>query len=486
MSNVVRLNPRHAGLLDHTGQPIKQRRYEASSHLGRFAKWFTQSTDADAANNDPITLRNRSHDLVRNNPWANKALQTVVGNAVGYGIRAQFKSKSKNRAATVQSMWEQHCETRAIDADGMLDIYGLQSLAFRAMVESGEVLIRLRPRRPEDRLPLPFQVQIIESDYLAENEAEAVNFTGGNTFHRGIEFDGIGRRVAYHLYREHPGAKKIFAATPQTTRVPASEIIHLFRKDRPGQQRGVSWFAPVTKVLRDLDVYEDAYLVRQQLANLFALFMISNDPNDFADEMEQELPDLQPGTSYFLKPGTDIKFSTPPPAGEDPAYRDSQLRRAAAGFGISYESMTGNFSEVNFSSARMGAQEMGRNLDSWQWITFIPLFCDGIKNWFLDSLSMQTGLNVADVTCEWTPPARVQVDPNKETDSLLKSCKGGFTSVPEAIRRQGFDPVAVAMENKEYFDLLDSLDIKIESDYRQSAKQPQATMPETAPEATQP
>lgn len=455
-------------------------RYDMSSYLGRNANWHSTGTDADAANADPITMRNRARELRRNNPWAAKLIQVVTNNAIGFGIRAQIQAKAKGRADRAQAIWRDWAETTDCDADGMHDIYGLQALAFAAMAESGEVLIRLRPRRPQDRLPVPLQLQLIESDYLSENIAEAQGMTPQNEFYRGIEFDALGRRVAYHLYREHPGSVKILAGTRETTRVPASEIIHLYRKDRPGQQRGVSWYSPVATTLRDVDLYEQAYLRRQQLANLFAGFMIGSDPSDFADEMADELPDLAPGTMYFLRPGTDIKFTAPPPAGEDPAYRDSCLRRVAAGYGVSYEALTGNLSEVNFSSARLGAQEMGRNIDSWVWNLFIPRFCNGAMRWFLDALTLQTGMDTRDMMAEWTPPKRIQVDPNKENDAILKATKGGWMSIPEAIREQGYDPEAVAMENKAYLDLLDSLGLKIESDYRNGIKAAAPSQPTPA------
>ena len=463
----MKTNRKH--LLDQFGNVIQLRRYDAASQSRRLSGWGTSSTDANSAINDPVTIRNRARDLVRNNPWAAKGVSVIVNNAVGYGIRAQIKSRSRGRATQAQQYWERHLETNAIDADGMHDIYGLQQLAFRALVESGECLIRFRPRRPEDRLPLPFQIQILEADFLADNIDPPM--LSGNTFLRGIEFDAIGRRVAYHLYKKHPGDTRL-NNTLETTRVPASEIIHVYRKDRPGQERGVSWLAPVIVTLRELAIYEDALLKKQQIGNLFTGFLISNDPNDFEDELSQEIPDLAPGTMYALKPGSDIKFSNPPTAGDDHQFRISCLRRVAAGLGITHESLTGDLSQVNFSSARMGAHEMGRNIDAWLWSLFIPTFCNRVFEWFRDMLSMQ-GIDTRDLAADWTPPARTIVDPAKEFSALLTAVKSGFLSLPEAIRRQGYDPEAVAREQAEYLQLLDGLGVVVESDFRYGAK----TMP---------
>ena len=172
---------------------------------------------------------------------------------------------------------------------------------------------------------------------------------------------------------------------------------------------------------------------------------------------------------YLMKNGRRVEFNNPPPAGEDPAYRDSCLRRVAAGLGITYEALTGNLSEVNFSSARMGAHEMGRNIDVWLWNLFIPRFCNGVFAWFKDALAIQ-GMNVTDLTAEWTPPARTLVDPAREWPALMTAVRAGFMTLPEAIRSQGFDPDAVLAEQAEYLKKLDAAGVIVESDYRFDAK----------------
>lgn len=448
-------------------QPPTQptRRYDAASAASRLSGWLTPSTDANAAILAPEKIRNRARDLIRNNPWAAKGLTVIVNNTIGFGIRAQLNAGTKTRTRQIQSLWSAWAETTACDADGLHDFYGLQQLATRAMVESGECLIRLRNRRPEDGLPVPLQLQVLEPDYLA-TELQPAGL-GNNLVRDGIEYDALGRRVAYHLYRTHPGAAYTSLSRVDTsiTRVPAAEIIHLFRRDRPGQERGVSWFAPVILRLRELGIYEDALLKRQQIANLFAGFITTEEPAAMADELDDELPDLAPGTMYLLKPGRSITFNDPPKVENDPAFRDACLRAVAAGLGITFEALTGNLSEVNFSSARMGAHEMGRNIDAWQWSLIVPRLCNGVLGWFKDGLTA-TGLNAADLTAEWTPPARTLVDPAKEYKALQTAVRSGFLSLPEAIRAQGFDPDAVLAEQAEYLAKLDAAGVKVESDIR--------------------
>ena len=459
---------------------LKQRRYDAASRTSRMSGWYTPTTDADAAISDPITIRNRARDLVRNNPWASKGVNVCVNNAIGYGIRAQIKAGSALRTRQAQALWQRHMETNACDADGMHDIYGLQQLAFRSLVESGECLIRFRPRRPEDGLPLPFQLQVIEPDLLSDNIADASGVLPGNDFEKGIEYDPLGRRVAYHLFRKHPGSTQTLAGLRETARVPASEIIHLYRKDRPGQNRGVSWLSPVVVAAKNLGLFEDATLQSSMIANLFTGWLHSDDPQAFGDELEEEIPDLQPGTMYALRPGRSVTFNEPPKRAEDPQFRQWILRGIASGLGITYESLTGDMSQVTYSSARMSAHEFGRNVESWQWNLFIPVFCNRVFGWFSDMLAA-TGVNTDGMTVEWTPPTRTVVDPGKEVAALINAVKGGLMSLPEAIRGQGFDPDAVLAEQAEYLAKLDTAGIKVESDYRNApsvVKQAEAPAPQ--------
>jgi capsid protein len=113
----------------------------------------------------------------------------------------------------------------------------------------------------------------------------------------------------------------------------------------------------------------------------------------------------------------------------------------------------------------MGAHEMGRNIDAWQWNLFIPRFCDGVFQWFKDALAMQ-GMATDGITAEWTPPIRTVVDPSKENKAILTAVRAGFMSLPEAIRQMGYDPDTVLEEQQEYFAKLDAAGVLVDSDVR--------------------
>ncbi|MGZ4953566.1 MAG: phage portal protein [Methylobacter sp.] len=441
--------------------PVK-RRYDAASRTTRTNNWITPATDANAAIRNPSLIRNRARDLVRNNPWANKGVSVINNNVIGYGIRPQFKSGIKRNAKRAQDLWKAWAETTQCDAYGLTDFYGIQQIAMRAMVESGECLIRLRPRLASDGLAVPFQLQVLESDYLYEFADGPLQ--NGGYVQRGIEYDAIGRRVAYLIYKAHPGATGSFYGTFSAgySRVPAYEIIHLFRSDRPGQERGVSWLAPVMIRLREFDIYEDAYLNRQKLANLFAGFIYSDDPAETEEEFS-DVSELTPGSMYVLKPNRKVEFSDPPGAGDYGPYTVEVQRAVAAGLNITFESLTGNLSEVNFSSARMGWQDFGRSVDSWRWQLFIPRVCNGVARWFADFSG------IPDLTQEWTPPARMMVDPAREIPPIIAMVRAGLCTLPEAIRSLGYDFHAVMDEIKLSNNYLDQLGLILDSDPRKTA-----------------
>ncbi len=213
-----------------------------------------------------------------------EALQTALTQGerrVSFGDKTvEYRSVDDTFKAAVQTLWRDWVEEA--DAAGQTDFYGLQALACRAMLEGGECLIRLRPRRPEDGLSVPLQLQLIEPEHLPLNLN--IDLDSGNVVRSGIEFDGVGRRVAYHLYRSHPEDGRLAPMSGQggleTVRIDASEIIHLYKVLRPGQIRGEPWLSRALVKLNELDQYDDAELVRKKTAAMFAGFVTRQSVED--------------------------------------------------------------------------------------------------------------------------------------------------------------------------------------------------------------
>ena len=356
------------------------RSYEGATTSRRTDGWRSPSTSANAENQNAIrSLRDRSRDLVRNNPYATRAISGIETNTVGTGIIAkisQINGKAKN---DLVSAWKQWAETLECDADGLLDFYGLQSLAMRTIAESGEVLIRRRRRLASDGLTVPIQLQILEPDFI--DSIKTMSLDNGGKIIQGVEFDALGRRVAYWLYPSHPGDTGITGLNLsfRSNRIPAEDILHLFRIDRAGQVRGISWAAPIILRLRDFDDYEDAQLVRQKIAACFAAFVGDIEAPTDAIQNANTLGDkIEPGAIENLPPGKSISFPNPPQVTGYGEFASITLHAVATGYGVPYELLTQDFSQVNFSSARMAWLEFNRNINKWRWQLVVPRMCNPV------------------------------------------------------------------------------------------------------------
>ena len=148
---------------------IVARAYEGAKLGRRTEGWVAAGTGANAEIAPAIArLRDRSRDLVRNNPYAAKAVTALVSNMIGTGLLPRARAATPELAAQADRLWAEFAA--AADADGLTDFSGLQALIVRSLVESGEVLVRLRERRVEDGLPVPLQLQVLEADHLDSGE----------------------------------------------------------------------------------------------------------------------------------------------------------------------------------------------------------------------------------------------------------------------------------------------------------------------------
>jgi lambda family phage portal protein len=449
--------------------------YHAATNGKRGASWRRTSADADAASGKRQVLAFVARDMVRNTPFATRAQAVIANNVVGDGIIWKLQSGAKRGPEALRRVLKAHFDTTAIDADGRQNLYGLQRLVMNGIVDSGEMLIRRRRRSRRDGLPLPFQLQVMEPDFIDTTRDGLVAGAGeGNTVREGIEYDGIGRRVAYWLYPEHPGARVRLTGTYVSRRVPASEILHIYRQDRAGQMRGVTWFAPVALAMQDMADAQDAQIMRQKIAACFAAFRTSPEDEQVGDPANRNaagqddpagLSSMIPGRIQNLRPGEDIKFSAPPAVDGYDEFTRNVLRSAAAGLGMTYEALTGDLSRVNFSSARMGRMEMDRNVSAWQWLMMIPQMMQPIADWTMEAIDVAGDIRrPKGVELVWVPPHRMLVDPAREIPALADKVRAGFASRQGVVRELGYDPEELLEEQIEDRAVCAVHDLRFDSD----------------------
>lgn len=440
--------------------------YDGATRGRRGASIRRTLADANSISEATLwALRAGSHDLVRNNPLATKFVQVVTANVVGTGIRPQF-IREGGRAEDVEAVAARFLGSTDCDADGRNSYGGLHRLAMRTVAESGEVLVRRRWRRLNDGLEVPVQFQVIEPDFLDETR-DTPRMRNGGKIVQGVEFDAIGRRRGYYLYAEHPGSNR--RMTSESSFVPASEVLHVYRTDRPGQVRGIPWLAPLMLRLADLADYEDAQLVRQKIAACFVGFWKESFGTSFPGSAEEDGEDIidtfEPGMFERLPPGAELEFGKPPEVQGYEEYIRVSDRRIAAGGGVSYEALTGDLKNTSFSSGRMGHLEYQRNISEWQTLMIIPQLCAPMARWFLEGLQL-AGTDTSGVEVRHVPPRREMIDPTKEVPAEQTAIRAGLKTLTQSLRESGRDPIEHLTELAEDMKLLEELGLELETDVR--------------------
>lgn len=399
-------------------------------------------------------LRYAARDLERNNPLAARGIRVWKNNVIGGGIIPAVSGVRGARTRDgLQAIVNAHCDTTKVDVAGRQNLYGLQGTAFQAAVRDGEALMVRRRATSAEGLPLPFQISVLEVDYFDERVHGVLG--NGNIGIEGIEYDPRGRVVAYHLYDHHPGDATRFTALT-SKRYDAADVVHLYRIDRPGQSHGVSWLAPVMVRIADFDETKDAYILRQKIAACFAVFVKRNGTAGAPENVGggatsragNRVETVEPGMIEYLEAGEEVTFGTPPVVPDlEPFFRVNG-RDIAVGLGMTYEALTGDLSNVNFSSGRMGWLEFYRGITDTTEQMVRPQMCDKIGGWILDGLRLVASVP-ATIGIGWTPPRREMIDPAAELKAAAQASRDGLGTRSFWLRSMGNDPEAVDAERAE-------------------------------------
>ncbi|WP_411957178.1 phage portal protein [Paracoccus homiensis] len=396
------------------------------------------------------TITARARWLARNNGYASGAVEAFASNVVGDGIKPSSSIADAAQKEQLQKLWLGW--TDEADAEGLTDFYGLQRRAARELFLAGEVFLRLRPRRPEDGLSVPLQLQMLPSEMLPMDLNREL--PGGGTIRQGIEFDGIGRRVAYHLLRRHPGDMTDPGLIGETVRVPASEIVHVLDPMEAGQLRGVSRFAPAIVKLFTLDLYDDAELERKKTAAMFAMFITSPAPETPLEPAEEDL-EVEPGQVVRLDPGEDVSTPATPDSGS--TYEPFQYRtllQIAAALGIPYPYLTGDAARGNFSNTRVALLDFRRRVSAIQHSVIVHQLCRPVWQRWLDLAVLSKSIDLPGYdrdrrsfqAVSWLPTRWDWVDPMKDASAEILQIEAGLKSRSQAISERGYDAEQVDRE----------------------------------------
>ena len=431
------------------------KRMYAGAAMNRLSgEWEALNTSADS---EIITslrvLRGRSRTLVRDNEYAKAAIRIIKNNVIGSGVgmQAQVKNASGNLMPRVndqiEDAWEEWVDKDTCDPAGKLCFSDLERLAFGSIVENGEVLIR-KVKQPFGKGTIPYALELIEADRLVDQWSSA-RASNGNMIRMGVEINSWGRPVAYWLYPTHPGDYQFTSFVESALiRVPADEIVHLFIPERIGQTRGVPWFHATLKRLRNMQGYEEAEIIAARAAASIvgiietpdSLVPDNDDLMGGSDRIEPEL-NMTPGTFQQLAPGEKFTGFNPsrPNAAMDPFMR-YMLRAFATGVGISYESVSRDYSRSNYSSSRLALlddRDLWRVLQGW----WTRNFRREIHREWIDAAVLAGELTIPDYYTKpkkywqvrFKPRGWSWIDPTKEVNAYRVAVRAGFMTVSDVI-----------------------------------------------------
>lgn len=445
-------------------------------------------------------LRRKSRDQARRNPYAGAAVDRLTSNMVGTGIvprstaARSIEGLSKTRAkqvkkedsafrAQIQALWLDW--TDEADSVGAYDFYGLQTIAVRGLIEGGEAFVRLRTRRPEDGLAVPLQLQVLEGEHCPHLKTDSPA-----RIRQGIQYDAIGARAGYWLYREHPDDGIITPGSFEPVLVPASDICHLYRAMRPGQDRGEPWLARALRTLYDLDGYLDAELVRKKnAARLVGFIRRKLDENegllgggplgtDPAEDDGAATLEFEPGTLQVLADGEDIEFSDPKDVGPNfEMFVREAKRQVAAALGLLYEILSGDYSTLNDRTLRAALNDFRRAVESSQHHLVVYQFCRPVWQRWIDlallsgALTLPPGMTRAQAyAVKWIPPAWPYIHPVQDVEGKAKEVQAGFASRSQKVAEGGYDAETIDAENASDNERADELGLAYTSDGRHATK----------------
>lgn len=440
------------------GRRFHARAFEAAKASRLTALWSTSTASADSDLRTALApLRARSRDLADNNPYARRFLGMCDAHIVGpQGFALQMRVPSSIATGDtddfantiIEREFAAWSKARNCDIAGKLSFRRICGVAVRAAARDGEALVRLVRRQG---LSHGIALQLIEADRLDERLNGQV---GQNRLVMGVEIDADGRPVAYHLHTRHPG--DTFSSATQGDRievVPASDIVHLFTAERAEQRRGVPWFHAAMKRLRDLGNFEDSAVIAAHVGAAKMGFFTTpdGDGTPLAGATDTStgalIDEVEPGMFQTLPQGYQFQAFNPdyPHANFDPFVK-AALRGVAAGLGASYHVLSGDLTDVNFSSIRAGTLEEREGwmiLQSW----FAESLLDPVFEAWLDTALLSGALDPL------TPASRERylrgvswqgrrwqwVDPVKDIEASERAVALGVKTRRQIAAEQGLD-----------------------------------------------
>jgi lambda family phage portal protein len=404
---------------------------------------------------DLRTLRVRARELVRNTSIGAAYVDAVEQNVIGTGIQLQAKNYTSEGAlharanAAIEAAWKDWSRPGVCTLDGRHSLNEVLGLALRTWKTDGEWLAEI-VEGPEARNGWGFALNLLDADLLDET-LERPPLAGANEIRAGVEVDAYDRPVAYHLLQVHPSERGSLAAQRRARRVPAERIIHLFTSRRPHQTRGVTAFAPVMMSQRMLAGYMEAELVAARVASAKMGFIkvdpeIGDATDDAAPGAQQQTIDADPGSFFRGNPGESLEmFSPEHPTSAFQNFTTAIKQDIAGGLGLSYSTLTGDLSQANYGSMRVGMLAERDGWERMQEMLCVHVLDRLYRGWLRYALlnAKLDALNSFDASrwtrIEWQCRGFPWIDPAKDIDAAGQELALCLTTRSRLCAERGLD-----------------------------------------------
>lgn len=444
--------------------------YDAAGK-GRGNTWTRGSDNSQNAESRMAltALRYRHREMARNNPYVSIAIDTAVDLTISDGVTPSAKNADPDKQRLANELMLEWAQSLGADADGRLDLFGLQSLIRRGDVETGEVLaLRKIKRMPNVRVPL--QIRVLEGDYLDHLRDGVID---GRRVVQGVAFGNDDSRAGYYLHRNHPGDK--YAQTTTSRFVSVDDVAHIYEIRRPGQARGIPRGAAAMTRVANLDDFQDARLRQQKIAACLAAFITQGEEGRLKGD---PLPTtIEPAMIGRLGPDETVSYANPPSVSGQQEFIRGEEHIIARVYGLNHQILTGNIESANFASSKIGRLEVYAHARRWRKNVLIPQFCKTVERWFLEAAEL-AGFDLSGTQFDWVPPRTEILNLRDDVPALIKQCRGGLGSISGILRSMGYpDPEALLRECAEDFELLKELGMVLDSDPSQTTQSGQLQVP---------
>ena len=367
---------------------------------------------ANAANSPEVRriLRNRARYEVANNSYARGIVLTLANDVIGTGPRLQMLTADPEANRRIEHAFHQWAKSICMAEK-------LRTLRM-AQIQDGEAFAILISN-PQLPTAIELDLRLIEAEQVTTPDLQWTDSRATD----GIVFDNAGNPVEYHVLKQHPGEGR--GVNREADRVPAESVLHLYRTDRPGQQRGIPEITPALPLFAMLRDYSLATLDAAKAAAYYSGIIYTDaPPNGESDAVEPLDPiELDRNTLLTMPGGWKMsQLKAEQPTGTYAEFKREILNEIARCLNMPFNVAAGNSSSYNYASGRLDHQTYFKSLRIDQSRVELTVLDRVLAAW-LDEAVLVNGLLptgqglIAEWPHQWFWDGHEHVDPAKEANA---------------------------------------------------------------------